>query len=140
MAIRRTSVPAPGIWGAKLGYSRAVRDGRDVWISATAPVDRDGRLVGAGDAAEQARHIMTIIRDALAQVGADLSDVVRTRVYLRSFENLDAVADVHRETFVRSPPACTVVAVADLVLPGMLVYIEAEARCRPSSKNEGDNP
>lgn len=121
-------VAAPGQWAAQLGYSRAVRDGDDVWVSATAPVDAEGQLVGANDAYAQARHILTVIGEALGELGCRLADVRRTRIYLRSFDDLQEIGRAHGEAFPTCPPACTVIVVADLVLPGMRVYIEAEAR------------
>lgn len=121
-------VAAPGQWAAQLGYSRAVRDGDDVWVSATAPVDAEGRLVGEGDPYAQAGHILTTIGEALRELGCRLADVRRTRIYLRSFDDLQEIGRAHGEAFPVCPPACTLIAVADLVLPGMRVYIEAEAR------------
>ncbi|KAF0232115.1 MAG: endoribonuclease [Beijerinckiaceae bacterium] len=125
MSLRRR-VPAGKPWADMLGYSRAVRAGGMIWVSATAPVDREGRLVG-DDPGDQARRCFEIIGEALDALGASLGDVVRTRVYLRSFADLEPVARAHREAFPVDPPASSVVAVADLVLPGMKVYIEAEA-------------
>ena len=121
-------VAAPGQWTAQLGYSRAIRDGDDVWVSATAPVDDEGQLVGADDPYTQARHILATIGGALDELGCRLADVRRTRIYLRSFDDLSEIGRAHGEAFPVCPPACTVIAVADLVLPGMRVYIEAEAR------------
>ncbi len=128
---RRRYVPASSAWADMLGYSRAVRDGDHIWVSATAPVDIDGRLVGAGDAEAQAGHILSVIGAAVAELGSSMADVVRTRIYLRSFADLELVARAHRVAFPVNPPACTVIAVADLVLPEMRVYIEAEAKTAP---------
>lgn len=122
----RKYVAAKGPWADMLGYSRAVRAGRMIWVSATAPVDQEGRLV-SNDPGHQARRCIEIIGEALVALGASLGDVVRTRVYLRSFSDLEPVARAHREAFPVDPPASSVMAVADLVLPDMKVYIEAEA-------------
>ncbi len=112
-----------------LAFSRVVCIGNEAWVSACAPFDSQGRIVGVGDAYTQACQCIRNITDALAKVDFNASDIVRTRIYLRSFENLDDVARAHREVFAEIRPACGVVAVADFVRPEMLVYIEADA-CR----------
>ncbi|MDD2926221.1 Rid family hydrolase [Rhodoferax sp.] len=111
-----------------LAFSRVVCLDNEAWVSACAPLDAQGQLVGAGDAYAQADQCIRNITQALAKVAFDASDIVRTRIYLRSFADLDAVARAHREVFAEIRPACAVVAVADLVRPDMLVYIEADAR------------
>ena len=66
----------------RLGISRAVRSGRIIAVAGTAPIGPDGKTVGKGDAATQARRCIEIIRNALEQAGASLSDVIRTRICL----------------------------------------------------------
>jgi len=83
-------------------------------------------VVGAGDAAAQARFIFDKIEAALEQLGARLKDVVRTRVYVRRIEDWEPVARVHGERFGRVRPANTLVQ-AQLVGDEYLVEIEAEA-------------
>jgi enamine deaminase RidA (YjgF/YER057c/UK114 family) len=130
----RQYVPATGPWADMLGYSRAVRDGDHIWISATAPVDSHGQIVGVGNAYAQTRHILSIIESALRETGALMRDVVRTRLYIRSFADIGAIGQAHQEAFPGTPPACSVIAVADLVLADMLVYIEAEAIARVAAR------
>jgi enamine deaminase RidA (YjgF/YER057c/UK114 family) len=124
----RQYVPATGPWADLMGYSRVVRNGNEIWVSATAPVDGKGQIVGIDDPYAQTKYILSIIENALHELNAAMCDVVRTRIYIRSFSDMDAIGKAHREAFPNKPPACSVIAVADLVLPDMRVYIEAEAR------------
>jgi enamine deaminase RidA (YjgF/YER057c/UK114 family) len=110
---------------ARIGFSRAVRVGDRVVVSGTAPVWPDGSC--APGAAAQARRCLEIIVAALAEAGAGAGDVVRTRLYLVSADDADAVGAVHAEWFGAAPPAATMVVVAALLDPRWRVEIEAEA-------------
>jgi enamine deaminase RidA (YjgF/YER057c/UK114 family) len=112
---------------ARIGFSRAVRVGRIVAVSGTAPIAPDGSTVGPGDAAAQARRCFEIVRDALEDLGAGLDAVVRTRHYLTRVEDWEAVARVHGEFFRGVRPASTVVEVSRLIDPEWLVEVEADA-------------
>jgi len=111
----------------RLGISRAVRAGRIVSVSGTAPLGPDGRTVAPGDAARQARRCIEVIRDALAQAGASLNDVVRTRTLLVHIEDWESVGAVHGEFFRDIRPANTVMQVVRFIDPDWLVEIEADA-------------
>src|SRR5690606_34736929 len=104
----RLAVPARTAWAGMLAYSRAVRVGRHVFVSGTLPVDEQGRLVGGDDAGLQARHVLTLIQQAIAEAGADICDVVRLRIYLRDMADLAAVAAAQWAVFEHVRPACTV--------------------------------
>jgi enamine deaminase RidA (YjgF/YER057c/UK114 family) len=109
----------------RVGYSRAVRVERSVWVSGTAPIlpeDADP----PSNAYEQAVICLGIIGNALTEAGASLDDVVRTRIYVVSPDDIDAVGRAHREFFAEARPATTGV-VARLLDPRWLVEIEAEA-------------
>jgi enamine deaminase RidA (YjgF/YER057c/UK114 family) len=110
-----------------IGFSRAVRAGSQVWVSGTAPIGPDGKTAAPGDAAGQARRCLEIIRAALAEAGAGLADVVRTRTYLVRIEDWQAVAAVHGEFFREVRPASTMLQVRQLIDPQWLVEIEADA-------------
>ncbi|HEX3334361.1 MAG TPA: RidA family protein [Acidimicrobiales bacterium] len=108
-----------------IGFSRAVRVGDRVVVSGTGPVVPGGTC--PDDAGEQARRCFEIIEGALAEAGASLRDVVRTRMYITSREDADAVGAVHGERLGAVRPAATMVVVAELLDPAWKVEIEAEA-------------
>ena len=101
-------------WERLAGYSRAVRVGPTIWVSGTTASDAMGRVHGE-DAAAQARYILRKIESTLRQAGADLSHVVRTRVYVARLEDWEAVARVHGEFFDDIRPANTLIQAAGLV-------------------------
>ena len=109
----------------RVGYSRAVVAGGQVWVSGTAPI-MPGDADPPSDAYSQARRCLEIIRAALAEAGADLDDVVRTRIYVTDARSIDEVGRAHREAFARARPATTGLVVG-LLDPRWLVEIEAEA-------------
>ena len=110
----------------KVGISRAVRVGSFIAVSGTAPL-RDGKTVGAGDPAAQARRCLEIIREALERAGTSLDHVVRTRTLLTRIEDWQAVAAVHGEFFGAIRPANTIMQVSRFIDPDWLVEFEADA-------------
>jgi enamine deaminase RidA (YjgF/YER057c/UK114 family) len=110
----------------KIGISRAVRVGSIIAVSGTAPL-LDGKTVGIGDAAAQARRCLDIIKEALARAGASLDQVVRTRTLLTRIEDWEAVGAVHGEYFGSIRPANTVMQVTRFIDPDWLVEFEADA-------------
>jgi len=110
-----------------IGISRAVRAGTVIAVSGTAPLGPDGKTVGVGDPAAQARRCLEIIRAALEKLGADLRHVHRTRTLLTRIEDWEAVGRVHGEFFRDVRPANTVVQVTRFIDPDWLVEFEADA-------------
>lgn len=125
MQIRQT-VSTGTTWETLASYARAVRIGPHIWVSGTTATDADGNLVGAGDAAAQTHFALRKIEAALVQLGAGLSDVVRTRIYVRDLADWEAAARVHGEVFSAIRPANTLVQ-AQLVGDGYRVEVEADA-------------
>ena len=111
----------------RVGYSRAVVAGRQVYVSGTAPIPADGSDPPEGPY-EQARLCFEIIGGALAQAGASLEDVVRTRMYVVDIaRDWQAVGRAHGEVFGEIRPACTFVEISRLIDPAWLVETEADA-------------
>jgi enamine deaminase RidA (YjgF/YER057c/UK114 family) len=110
------------------GYSRAVRVGSTVAVAGTAPVWPDGHV--DPDPAVQARRCWEIVRAALEELGAALTDVVRTRMYVVGADVSDAVGLAHGEVFGTIRPASTMVVVAGLLDPRWMVEVEADAVVR----------
>jgi enamine deaminase RidA (YjgF/YER057c/UK114 family) len=110
---------------AGVGFSRAIRADDRVLVSGTAPVWPDGAC--PPDAESQARRCLEIIVTALAEAGAELADVVRTRMFLTDRADADAVGRAHAAVFGAIRPAATMVIVAGLLDPRWKVEIEAEA-------------
>jgi enamine deaminase RidA (YjgF/YER057c/UK114 family) len=123
--IDRTLVSSGSPYEPTIGFSRAVRVGNRVLVSGTGPVWPDGSC--PDDAGAQAQRCFEIIKLALAQAGAELSDVVRTRMFLTSTTDADVVSAVHGELFGVVRPAATMVVVAALLDPRWKIEIEAEA-------------
>jgi enamine deaminase RidA (YjgF/YER057c/UK114 family) len=123
-------VPTVTPWVDGYGYSRAVRTGSRIEVSGTTAVDADGNPVAPGDPYQQARYVFGIIEAALAELGASMRDVVRTRVFLRRIDDWREVGRAHREVFDDVLPASSCVGGCDLLLPELLVEIEASAEVR----------
>ena len=124
----RQHVSSGGPWEATAGYSRAVAVGDSCFVSGTTDAGPDGTSLHPGDAGGQARTAFAIVEGALREVGFTLDDVVRTRMYVVDPADIPAVTAVHGELFADVRPAATLVVVARLMTPSLLVEVEAEAR------------
>jgi enamine deaminase RidA (YjgF/YER057c/UK114 family) len=124
----RRRISSGGPYEARYGYSRAVAVGDSCWVAGTTDAGPDGTSLHPGDAAAQARAAFGIAIGALVEAGFAIADVVRTRMYVTRSEDARPVAEVHGELFGEIRPASTLVRVAGLIDPSLLVEVELEAR------------
>lgn len=114
-------------WEKEVGYCRAVRAGDHIYVTGTAPVAEDGGVHAPGDAYAQARRCFEIIERALADLGATMSDVVRTRMFVTDIERWQDFGRAHAEFFRDHPPATSMIEVRALIDPELLIEIEVDA-------------
>ncbi|MEA2518494.1 MAG: hypothetical protein QOF49_574 [Chloroflexota bacterium] len=124
----RRRISSGGPWEEATGYSRAVVVGDTCYVAGTTDAGPDGHSLHPGDAGAQARASWAIIGRALEEGGFTIEDTVRTRMYVVRIEDGPAVGAVHGEIFGAIRPASTLVQVAGLVDPSLLVEVELEAR------------
>lgn len=125
--MQRKNVSSGAKWEDIVGYSRAVRMGNIVAVAGTTATDENGNVVGAGDAYQQAVYIFEKIEHALQEVGASMSDVIRTRMYVVNAEDWQAVGKAHSQFFDSVRPVSTLVEVSALIGTDYLVEIEVDA-------------
>lgn len=130
MEFRRTYSGAP--WESVVGYCRALRAGAHIYVTGTAPVAEDGGVYAPGDGYAQAKRCLEIIARALRDLDADLSHVVRTRMFVTDISRWEEFGRAHREIFGDHRPATSMVEVKGLVDPEMLIEVEADAVCADS--------
>ena len=128
MTAPRRRISSGGPYEARYGYSRAIAVGDSCWVAGTTDAGPDGVSLHPDNAAAQARAAWAIAIGALEEAGFSVADVVRTRVYIVRSEDALAVAQVNGEVFGAVRPAATLVRVAGLIDPSMLVEVELEAR------------
>ena len=114
-------------WESRVGYCRAIRAGNQIFVTGTAPVDESGACFAPGDAYAQTQRCFEIIENALERLGADLSCVVRTRMFVTDITRWQEYGRAHGEIFSANPPATTMVEVKALIDPQMLIEIEVDA-------------
>lgn len=125
--VDRQLVSSGAIYEPIVGYSRAVRVGDMIHVAGTTAVLPGGGAVGGDDIGEQARECLRRIAAALAEMGATMADVVRTRIFVTDIERWETVGRAHGEVFAGIRPAATMVEVSRLIDPALLVEIEADA-------------
>lgn len=115
----RINISSGSEWEPKIGYSRAVRIGNQIAVS--------GTTAPGETLTDQTRAALETIKAALAEAGASLDDVIRTRMYLRDMTQWEQAALAHGEVFGEIRPATTILEVSSLIDPTLLIEIEADA-------------
>jgi enamine deaminase RidA (YjgF/YER057c/UK114 family) len=125
LKMKRVNLSSGSKWEDIVGYSRAVKIGNVIEVSGTVSTDHSGELVGKGDEYLQTKFILLKLENTLTQLGAELKNVVRTRIYVTNIKNWEKVGKAHGEIFGDIKPVTTMVEVSGLIDRNYLVEIEA---------------
>ena len=125
--MERRNISSGSQWEPVVGYARAVRVGTQVYVAGTTATGADGSVVGPGDLYAQTKRALAIIEAALAEAGASMRDVVRTRMFVTDIARWEEAGRAHGEVFGEIRPATTMGEVSRLIDAAMLIEIEADA-------------
>ncbi len=123
----RINISSNAVWEDIVGYSRAVKVGPHIYISGTTALNENGNLIGINDPYLQTIQTIKNIELALKKFGASLENIVRTRIYVKNISDWQVIGEAHGEYFRNIKPATSMVEIKNLIMPEMLVEIEADA-------------
>lgn len=127
MSSSRVNYSSGAKWEEIVGYSRAVKVGNVIEVTGTVAVDEHNNLIGEGDAYLQTKFILQKIETFLYIAGAEMKDVVRTRMFVTDISKWQEYGKAHGEAFGEIRPCTTMVEVSKLIAPEYLIEIEATA-------------
>ena len=122
----RRNISSNTVWEDRFGYSRAVRIGNVIEVAGTTALDGD-EIVGKGNIYEQTKFIFRKIEKALHEAGAEMKDVVRTRMFVTDISQSEEVGKAHAEFFKDIKPAASMIEVAGFINAELLIEIEVTA-------------
>lgn len=125
--MQRENFSSGAVWEEIVGYSRAVRVGNTVEITGTVAVDENNVIIGTNDAYEQTKFILQKIEKYLTLAGAEMKDVVRTRMFVTDISRWQEYGKAHGEVFKNIKPCTSMIEVKGLIAPEYLIEIEATA-------------
>ena len=125
--MKRKNISSGAKWEDVVGYSRAVKAGKQIFVTGTVAVDDNNNVVGKDDVYKQAKFIIEKISVILNKLGASLEDVVRTRMYVTDISKWKEIGKAHGEYFGKIKPATTMIEVKSLISPEYLIEIEFDA-------------
>ncbi|HPK09355.1 MAG TPA: RidA family protein [Saprospiraceae bacterium] len=114
-------------WESIMSYSRAIRVNDVIEVSGTTSLDGDGNILFANDPFLQTQEILKIIERSISALGGRKQDIVRTRIFVKNIDDWQLIAKAHGEFFVGINPVCTMVEIARLIEPELVVEIEGTA-------------
>jgi len=124
--MKRVNFSSGSPWEDKVGYSRAVKVNNVIEVAGTTAT-KDGEIVGKGDPYQQTEFILSKIEKVLRELGSEMSDIVRTRMYVANINQWEEIGRAHHKFFKNIKPAATMVEVKSLIDPDFLVEIEVTA-------------
>ena len=124
---QRAKLASGAKWDSIVGYSRAVKVGQRIYVTGTTATDDNSNIVGIGDAYAQTVQCIKNIERALKHFDAGLPNIVRTRMFVTDISRWEEFGRAHGEYFRDIMPATTMVEVAKLIDPDMLIEIEVDA-------------
>jgi len=125
--MKRTSVDPGWAWLKKFGITAGEKVGDTIYLSGAVAFDNDGNVVGAGDLYAQTRKVFENIEEALQSAGATMADIVKITTFLTDLSRYAEYGKARREAFPNGVPASTAVGTPALVMPELLVEVEAIA-------------